>query len=369
MKKIVKIIISIISLLIICILMDIICIHIINKPLLAISKTDNNNIIYKGLFYDTYFCSDMEKPTLKAKWNKFSCKENITNYVVHSYHGYFYEDAFQKIITNNDELNLIKDKVYNLNVSYDDNFFENNSLFALFFPLGSGSVESDFDKIDINDSIDAYINVYYPEFGTTDMSGYIYLIEMKNSDLVDKEIKVHLVNNGFYHSMRTYCNFTKTLTFIDIKEDEGYYYYNFDNVGDKVTYKVKKYADFYKKFKNINLIAGKKYEFNYEIQLLEKERLLDELYTEIVSIKETTNEKNDDICPYVKVFVKEILFMDKPIELQFDNQKYYFYGYNGHMPYKLEIESKLYTINEALEQKFITLNDLEKAGYKIEKSN
>lgn len=54
---------------------DLICIFTINRPLLAI-KEDNGhsiNMIYRGLFYDTYNCHEYPTPQIKSKGTKFNC--------------------------------------------------------------------------------------------------------------------------------------------------------------------------------------------------------------------------------------------------------------------------------------------------------
>lgn len=75
MKKCVKIILYIIGIIILIFIIDLICIFAINRPLFAI-RTDNDdsiNIIYRGLFYDTYNCEKHSTPQIKSKRSKFSC--------------------------------------------------------------------------------------------------------------------------------------------------------------------------------------------------------------------------------------------------------------------------------------------------------
>lgn len=75
MKKILKIFISIIAILILMLIIDLLSIFIFSKPLFAI-KVDNGdsvNIVYKGLFYDTYNCHEFKNPKIKFKTTKYSC--------------------------------------------------------------------------------------------------------------------------------------------------------------------------------------------------------------------------------------------------------------------------------------------------------
>jgi len=75
MKKWMKIALGIIGVLILLVIIDLICIFTINRPLFAI-RTDNDgstNIVYKGIFYDTYNCAEYSIPQIKAKGTKFTC--------------------------------------------------------------------------------------------------------------------------------------------------------------------------------------------------------------------------------------------------------------------------------------------------------
>lgn len=75
MKKILKIILVIINIIVLCIVIDLICIFTIHRPLFAI-RTDNDdsiNIIYKGIFYNTYNCHEYSIPQIKMKGTKFTC--------------------------------------------------------------------------------------------------------------------------------------------------------------------------------------------------------------------------------------------------------------------------------------------------------
>lgn len=73
MKKSLKITIIIITSLMLLTIIDLISIYTINKPLFAI-KEDN---IYKGIFYDTYNCSEYSVPQIKIKGTKYSCSKPI----------------------------------------------------------------------------------------------------------------------------------------------------------------------------------------------------------------------------------------------------------------------------------------------------
>ena len=75
MKKWLKIILCVICIIILIFVIDLICIFTINRPLFAI-RTDNDdsiNIVYRGLFYDTYDCAEYSLPQIKLKGSKLTC--------------------------------------------------------------------------------------------------------------------------------------------------------------------------------------------------------------------------------------------------------------------------------------------------------
>lgn len=75
MKKWLKILVVVISVTVLCLGIDLICIFTINKPLFAIPiyYDGSTTKVYKGILYDTYDCAQYSIPQIKAKWTKFSC--------------------------------------------------------------------------------------------------------------------------------------------------------------------------------------------------------------------------------------------------------------------------------------------------------
>jgi len=75
MNKFLKVLLSIVSIIVICCFIDIIFIFSTNKPLFAIKEDngDSVNSIYRGLFYDVYNCNEYSMVQIKAKGIKFSC--------------------------------------------------------------------------------------------------------------------------------------------------------------------------------------------------------------------------------------------------------------------------------------------------------
>lgn len=75
MSKKIKIILCIICGLFLLFLVDILSIFVFNKPIFAIKEDngDSTNIIYRGVFYDTYNCLEYSVPQIKSKKSKFTC--------------------------------------------------------------------------------------------------------------------------------------------------------------------------------------------------------------------------------------------------------------------------------------------------------
>ena len=80
MKKFIKIFLIIISIIILSIIIDLVCIFTINRPIFAI-KDDCDCLysVYRGLFYDTYNCPEYSAVQIKAKGTKFSCTNVIVD--------------------------------------------------------------------------------------------------------------------------------------------------------------------------------------------------------------------------------------------------------------------------------------------------
>lgn len=71
MKKIFKILISIIVVIILCVVLDLIFIFTTNRPLFGIQV--RQPYTYTGLFYNVYNCPEYPMAQIKSKGTKFSC--------------------------------------------------------------------------------------------------------------------------------------------------------------------------------------------------------------------------------------------------------------------------------------------------------
>lgn len=75
MKKWLKITICVVVVILVCVLLDLVCIYTKFKPVFAVKRLCNGctDTVYYGVFYDTYVCSAYTVPQVKAKWTKYSC--------------------------------------------------------------------------------------------------------------------------------------------------------------------------------------------------------------------------------------------------------------------------------------------------------
>ena len=69
MNKYLKIILIIISSIVLLVVVDLTCIFIINRPIIAIKKGN----VYYGIFYDSYDCMEYPVLQIKPKGTKFYC--------------------------------------------------------------------------------------------------------------------------------------------------------------------------------------------------------------------------------------------------------------------------------------------------------
>lgn len=75
MNKIIKNILGFVLFFVLLLIIDLICIFTINRPIFALKNDigDSVNLVYKGLFYDTYICHEYSTPQIKFKGTKFTC--------------------------------------------------------------------------------------------------------------------------------------------------------------------------------------------------------------------------------------------------------------------------------------------------------
>ena len=97
MKKRLKTLLIIITIIFLCLVIDISSIFIFNKPIFAVKSIDNDK--YVGVFYDVYSCPQYSILQIKMKGTKFKCSENIL-------------DSFLKV-KESDKKEIIKSTIIN----------------------------------------------------------------------------------------------------------------------------------------------------------------------------------------------------------------------------------------------------------------
>lgn len=110
MKKNLKIILGIIVGIVLCFVIDLIFIFTFNRPLFAVRENigDSVNIIYRGIFYDTYNCQDISMVQIKSKSSKFSCNIKEDNLFDGIYINWYLEidEENKYILCDNEEKNI-----------------------------------------------------------------------------------------------------------------------------------------------------------------------------------------------------------------------------------------------------------------------
>lgn len=141
MKKNIKLILGVISIVVLLFTIDIICIFIINRPLLAIKTKNNGSVdnIYKGLIYDTYFCNNYSTTHITYKGSNFTCADTIRI-------NKFIDYNFSVMVTTPTEEKKTFAFYYN-----NTNYYYGNSNFILY--LVEGNYKYDLETSMKNDLI------------------------------------------------------------------------------------------------------------------------------------------------------------------------------------------------------------------------
>lgn len=114
MKKYIKFISFIVLGVILLIAIDLIWIFIFNKPLFAVKEDngDSVNMVYRGLFYDSYNCFEHSMIQIKSKGSKFMCSYTKFNEMIESEYTVTVVDGVSISImdvTNKGAMVVIKD--------------------------------------------------------------------------------------------------------------------------------------------------------------------------------------------------------------------------------------------------------------------
>lgn len=81
MIKCIKIVTYIVTISLLCVVLDLLFILFTSKPIFVVKHSCDDCIsrVYYGIFYDTYICDLNGKPQIKAKWTKYSCSDLAQN--------------------------------------------------------------------------------------------------------------------------------------------------------------------------------------------------------------------------------------------------------------------------------------------------
>jgi len=215
MKKWLKNIFLVIVIIVLGLIIDLIWIFSFNRPLFAI-KVDNGdsvNIVYKGLFYNTYNCIEYSVPQILSKFSKFSCsigRADISNSIdnneivkddIIGEDGLLFSIAWKKLNCVPVQLSIYDNGEYELYTSYEGcNSNEGCNLMLVYTEKKSGIYNYDVMKI-INNSIIAdnmtFTNENRPEYEIYTGNGekvYMLITDSNNKYLDEflKQIDVNL---------------------------------------------------------------------------------------------------------------------------------------------------------------------------------
>ena len=146
-------------------------------------------------------------------------KNNVNNdsvdYTYSYYRGYYFNFNIVSKINNQQSIEDILSKINNLSdemihklKNYEEEYFKEKELIIIYFPMGSGTPTSSLESLKIKDNIEILINIKKTEFGTDDMSGHLYVIELEKSD---KNLIVYTkTNQEELQILESSCEFSKT---------------------------------------------------------------------------------------------------------------------------------------------------------------
>ena len=221
MKKILNNIISILVILIILIGLDIYSIYNFNKPIFVLKEEINGlNKIYRGVFYDSYNCSEYSMIQIKIKGNKYNCpSSNISNINDNkkvqaklTFVGdLLFEQPFYDAIDNGEDKNLYFNKV--------KKYFENDD-------LSIGNMEVVIGNSDLKTSGEGY-NFCAPEYiGDLVKTLDFEVLGTANNHAYDRNIE------GIHSTIDYFKNNSEILTVGTYKNKEDRENYRYLTIND-----------------------------------------------------------------------------------------------------------------------------------------
>lgn len=215
------------------------------------------------------------------------------------YHGYYFkfriaEKINDKIGIDNilSKINKLPEDIITKLNTYNEEYFTEKDLIIIYFPMGSGTPTSTLDRVTINDAIEVVINITNPGYGTADMSGHLYIIEIEKSN---KELIVYRKTNDEEPTyLKSACEFNKTYKVVDVKKESSCQTITLQSLTCNETYKTSFCGDY------ITFEEGKLYKFTltpYGTPSIE-DSISNMIRGNFINIKieETTEIINEDVC-------------------------------------------------------------------------
>ena len=243
-------------------------------------------------------------------YNKNRSKEHLRyddlEYTYSYYQGYYFEYNIIKKISNKQNIENILSKINNLSETlinklnaYNEDYFINKDLIIVYLPIGSSTPTSRLDNLIVNDNIEVTINIQNYEYGTTDMSGHLYIIEISKSE---KSLIVYSKVDDEKKLLNSPCEFSKTYKIKKVvNTDSKCQYVTLSSFTSEEEYEMPFCDTNYISFEN-----GKMYKFTftpYGIPNME-DSIKNMMIGNFIGTKiEETNEiVNEDICHVTNIY-------------------------------------------------------------------
>ena len=268
--------------------------------------------------------------------NKVENKPRNIEYISNYYHGYYFKFKIAEKINDKKGIDNILNKINKLTDdviaklnNYTEEYFLEKDLIIVYFPMGSGTPTSNLESLTANENIEVVINVTDYGYGTADMSGHLYIIEIEKTD---KELIVYRKTNEEEPTyFKSACEFNKTYKVLDVtRNDSNCQITTLQSLTSNETYKTGFCGDY------ITFEKEKMYKFTFtpyatpSIEDSIKNMIRGNFIN--TKIEETTKIINEDVCDIENRYLLETdgnSFCDgtKPINLYSKMDSYNLYTY------------------------------------------
>lgn len=128
MKKSLKIFLGVVGVIILIGILDLVFIFMVGRPILAVKSSEKN--VYKGIFFDTYYCEEYSLPQIRGKKTKFQCYSSIKKVQdensTHSFYGKVVDvkSTYIIVMPNEDEEESKTSDKFQVNLESSDAIYE-----------------------------------------------------------------------------------------------------------------------------------------------------------------------------------------------------------------------------------------------------